>query len=56
MIVCNISFVSQMRYFSLKRNTTPFVDSTGNLTSDGMRECATKLNRTRMKVFKRVSI
>lgn len=39
-------------YFSLKRDTTPFVDSTSNLTSDGTP--ATKLNRTRMKVFKRV--
>lgn len=41
-------------YFSLKRDTTPFVNSTGNLTSDGTP--ATKLNRTRMKVFKRVPI
>lgn len=54
--VCNIQssyLCFSNEYFSLKRDTTPFVDSTGNLTSDGTP--ATKLNRTRMKAFKRVS-
>lgn len=54
-IVCNIQFsylCFSNEYFSLKHDTTLLVDSTGNLTSDGAP--VTKLNRTRMKAFKRV--